>query len=126
MKKDKKPAAEGNSVLVWSSDAGRVCPGCGNAAASCRCRELKKERPAGDGIVRVGRETKGRGGKTVTVITGVPLDDPGLKELATALKKKSGTGGTLKDGVIEIQGDHRDLIVAELEKKGYRVKKAGG
>jgi predicted translation initiation factor SUI1 len=77
-------------------------------------------------VVKVGRETKGRGGKGVTVISDLPLHESGLAELATKLKNKLGTGGTVKGGKIEIQGDHRDRIVAELEGMGYRTKKAGG
>ena len=83
-------------------------------------------RPRGDGIVRVRRETKGRRGKLVTTIDGIPLDDAGLRELAGELKRRFGTGGSVQDGVIEIQGDHRDVLVAELESRGYTVKRAGG
>jgi len=115
----------GNSRLVYASDMGRICPGCSQPVAKCNCR-AKGNCPAGDGVVRVQRESKGRGGKTVTVVTGVPLDAAGLKALAGELKKRCGTGGTLKEGVIEIQGDHRDLLVAELERQGYKVKRAGG
>ena len=82
--------------------------------------------PKGDGIVRVGRETKGRKGSGVTVITGIPSHPEGLEKLAKQFKQQCGTGGTVKNGVIEIQGDHRDLLVAELQKLGYTVKKAGG
>ena len=114
-----------NSSLVWSSELGRVCPGCGKAVASCSCAK-KKTQPAGDGIIRVRRETKGRGGKTVTVVTGVPVDDEGLAKLAGELKRRCGTGGTLKDGAIEIQGDHCELLVAELARRGFTVKRAGG
>ena len=114
-----------NSRLVYSSELGRICPDCGKSTAGCICRR-KPAQTAGDGIVRVLRESKGRGGKTVTVITGVPLNDEALKALAGELKRRCGTGGTLKEGSIEIQGDHRDLLVIELEKRGYRVKKAGG
>ncbi len=120
-----KKGNEAGSRLVWSSENGRHCPGCGSPVAACRCRELQ-ERPAGDGIVRVRRETKGRGGKTVTVVTGIPLADDQLKTLAGELKRRCGSGGTLKDGVVEIQGDHAELLVAELAKRGYRVKRAGG
>jgi translation initiation factor 1 len=76
--------------------------------------------------VRVRRETQGRGGKTVTAILGVPLADEALAELARELKRRCGTGGTAKDGVIEIQGDHRDVLIPELERRGYTVKRAGG
>jgi translation initiation factor 1 len=82
--------------------------------------------PKGDGVVRVRRETKGRGGKTVTTILGVPLAEAPLALLAGELKRRCGTGGTAKDGIIEIQGDHRDTLVAELSKRGYTVKLAGG
>jgi len=82
--------------------------------------------PAGDGIVRVGRETKGRKGKGVTIVTGLKLSGPALEALGSQLKKRCGSGGTVKDGTIEIQGDHRDLVVAELEKLGWTVKRVGG
>jgi translation initiation factor 1 len=101
--------------LVYSTNKGRV----GETPARPRA-------PRGDGIVRVRRETQGRGGKTVTTISGVPLADAALAALASELKRRCGTGGTAKDGVIEIQGDHRDLLVAELEQRGYTVKRAGG
>jgi predicted translation initiation factor SUI1 len=77
-------------------------------------------------VVRVGRETKGRRGKGVTIVSDLPLNDSGLAELAAKLKTRLGTGGTVKDGRIEIQGDHRDRIVVELERMGYLVKRAGG
>lgn len=86
---------------------------------------VKKESTKG-AIVRVGRETKGRRGKGVTTVTDVPLDEAGLLELAAKLKQRCGTGGTVKEGRIEIQGDQRERIVAELEALGYRVKRAGG
>ena len=114
-----------NSVLVWSSETGRICPGCGKGVAACICKK-QTTRPAGDGIIRVRRESKGRGGKTVTVVSGVPGDDAALKVLAGELKKRCGTGGTVKEGNIEIQGDFCDLLVAELAKRGYTVKRAGG
>lgn len=114
-----------NSRLVYSSEVGRICPECGKAATACRCR--KKAGPAGgDGIVRVRRESKGRGGKTVTVIDGLPLDAAGVKALAGELKRRCGTGGTVKDGTIEIQGDHRELLLAELAARGFKAKAAGG
>ena len=93
--------------------------------SKCICPVVKPEIPS-DGVVRVGRETKGRKGKGVTIVTGVPLRGGDLSKLAKALKKKCGTGGTVRDGVIEIQGDHRDLLVTELQKHGWTVKKSGG
>lgn len=114
-----------NSRLVYSSDQGRLCPGCGKPVAACTCQKAKA-RQAGDGKVRVQRETKGHGGKTVTVITGLPGDDAALKLLAGELKKRCGCGGTCKDGVVQIQGDYADQLVAELQKRGYAAKRAGG
>jgi translation initiation factor 1 len=87
---------------------------------------MRAARLAGDGRVRVGRETQGRKGKGVTVVTGLPLVPDELKALAKELKARCGTGGTVKDGVIEIQGDHRDAIVAELGKRGFDVRRSGG
>lgn len=113
------------SGIVYSTGHGRICPGCGEPAAKCRCGK-KEAAPKGDGIVRVSREMKGRKGKGVTLITGVPLHPEGLKELAKALKQRCGSGGTVKDGVIEIQGDRRDAVEEALRKKGYDVKRAGG
>jgi len=82
--------------------------------------------PTGPARVRVGRETKGRAGKGVTVITGLPLPDAELEALATRLKRRCGSGGTVRDRVIEIQGDHRDLLVSELASLGYDAKRSGG
>ena len=110
--------------LVYSSEGGRMCPGCANPVDSCTCG--RGTGPAGDGVVRVSRETKGRRGKAVTVITGVPLDVFELDDLAKRLKNLCGAGGTVKDGRIEIQGDHRDRVLPELESRGWTVKKAGG
>ncbi|MEA5113543.1 MAG: translation initiation factor Sui1 [Geobacteraceae bacterium] len=114
-----------DTVLVYSSELGRICPDCGRPAGACICRR-KSGGVAGDGIVRVRRETKGRGGKTVTVVLGVPLDEQGVRELAGELKRRCGTGGTVKDGSIEIQGDHCEFLAAELQRRGFRVKRAGG
>ncbi|WP_198088092.1 translation initiation factor Sui1 [Variovorax sp. E3] len=116
------------STLVYSTEAGgRVCPGCGAPMAQCRCKELDKARVrATDGIVRVSHETKGRKGKGVTVVKGVALDDAGLTALGKQLKTACGSGGTVKDGVIEIQGDHRELVIAALTRLGHTVKRAGG
>lgn len=102
-----------------------MCPECGRPVGECVCRQQKAV-PVGDGIVRVSRETKGRKGKGVTLITGLPLDEAELQKLATDLKRKCGAGGTIKGNTIEIQGDHRDLLLEELKKRGYTVKRAGG
>ncbi len=99
-----------------------LCPKCHQLKTTCTC---KSEEPSKSTVVRVGRETKGRGGKGVTIISDLPLNESGLAELATKLKTRLGTGGTVKDGRIEIQGDHRDRIVQELEGLGYRAKRAG-
>jgi translation initiation factor 1 len=119
-----------NKRLVYSTAQGRLCPECARPAAECRCR---RSRPAqasaaaytGDGIVRVGRQTKGRKGKGVTILTGVPLAETALEELATRLKKRCGSGGTVHQGVIEIQGDHRDTLVAEMARLGYVARRSG-
>ena len=110
---------------VYSTELGRLCPQCHRPVAGCVCG---KDRPPnnGDGIVRLHRETKGRGGTAVTLVKGVPLDGADLKSLAKALKQKCGVGGSLKGDVIEIQGDQRAVIQGELEKRGYTVKIAGG
>jgi translation initiation factor 1 len=118
-----------NGRLVYSTGPGRLCPECARPLADCRCRRSTPAQPAtprGDGVVRVGRETKGRKGKGVTVVTGLPLAGAALEELATRLKKRCGSGGTVHEGVIEIQGDHRDTLVAELGRLGYAVKRSGG
>lgn len=110
--------------LVFSTEQGRMCPECRRPASDCVCRQ--SEPPKGDGIVRLKRETKGRKGKGVTLITGIPLAEKELKAYAKVLKAKCGTGGTVKDGVVEIQGDQRDVLLPLLEQKGWTVKKAGG
>ena len=122
--------SERGNGIVYSTAHGRMCPECGRpvnagGTAGCVCRK-KKAVHAGDSVVRIGRETKGRKGKGVTVITGVPGDEAELKELERQLKAKCGAGGTVKDGVIEIQGDHRQLLLEELGKRGWKVKLAGG
>jgi translation initiation factor 1 len=89
-------------------------------------KQKQQPKPKSDGVVRVGRETKGRKGAGVTIITGIPTHPEGLKKIAKELKQKCGTGGTVKNGVIEIQGDQRDRLVKELTSRGYTVKKSGG
>lgn len=102
-----------------------LCPKCHQLKTTCSCKS-EPPVPSKSTVVRVGRETKGRRGKGVTIVSDLPLDETALAELATKLKTRLGTGGTVKDGRIEIQGDHRDRIVQELEGMDYRVKRAGG
>jgi translation initiation factor 1 len=111
--------------LVYSTELGRTCPDCRRPLGECRCA-ARQTPPKGDGVVRVARETAGRKGAGVTVITGLPLGGADLAALASELKKRCGSGGTARDGRIEIQGDHRDLLVTELGQRGYRVKRVGG
>jgi len=118
-------ATRRSNGLVYSTCTGRTCPHCGRPVADCVCRQNPRA-PRGDGIVRVRREVKGRRGKTVTTISGIPLPEDELRELASDLKRRCGTGGSAKNGVIEIQGDHRDTLVESLREKGYSVKLAGG
>ena len=106
-----------DSILVYSTESGRV-----KQSGPAHKTATQKS----DGFVRLRREVKGRGGGTVIVISGIPLASPQIKELAGALKKKCGCGGTVKDGVIEIQGDHRDTLSAELQARGFKIKLAGG
>jgi translation initiation factor 1 len=113
------------SGSVYSTEYGRMCPACGKPMVQCGCRR-KEPAPKGHGTVRVARETKGRKGSGVTLITGLPLDADGLRKLASRLKQRCGSGGTVKAGTIEIQGDHRDALLEELEKLGYSAKRAGG
>jgi translation initiation factor 1 len=110
--------------LVYSTDAGRMCPACRQPIAACICN--RKAVPAGDGIVRVSRETKGRAGKGVTLVKGLALDAVALAAVGKALKAACGSGGTVKDGVIEIQGDHVERVMERLKAEGYTVKRAGG
>lgn len=111
--------------LVYSTDSGRMCPDCRQPVAQCSCR-ASSARPAPDGIVRVSRQTKGRAGKGVTLVTGVALDDAALVALGKQLKTACGSGGTVKDGVIEVQGDHCERVMGLLQTQGYKVKRAGG
>jgi len=112
------------SRLVYSSDFGRPCPDCGKPMEDCTCAR-KQPREPGDGIVRVRRESKGRGGKTVTTIAGLPVEDAALEALAGELKRRCGCGGTAKEGTIVIQGDHVEHLVGELQRRGYTTKRAG-
>ena len=116
-----------NDRLVYSTDSGRVttCPTCGLPYKKCRCDQTAQPAQKSDGIVRVKRDRKGRGGKTVTVINVVRGSEAELTALAQQLKKLCGSGGTVKDGNIEIQGDHCDKVMAKLTALGYKVKRAG-
>ena len=114
-----------DSQPVYSTDGGRLCPQCQRQLVKCVCGNAKP-RAAGDGVVRIRRETKGRGGKAVTVISELPLDGAALKNLAKTLKQRCGVGGSVKDGCIEIQGDQRQLCKSTLESLGHPCKLAGG
>jgi translation initiation factor 1 len=111
---------------VYSTERGAICGGCSRPVTQCSCKEDKRRAVVGDGNVKVRRETKGRGGKTVTTISGLALSREQIKTLVSELKRRIGTGGAEKDGVIEIQGDHCDVIIEELAKRGMRAKRAGG
>ncbi len=116
---------KGNSGgLVYSTDSGRMCPACRQPVAQCRCKQATV--PQGNGVVRVGRETKGRGGKAVTLVRGLALTPDALVAMGKQLRTHCGSGGTVKDGVIEIQGDHADRVVALLTQQGLTVKRTGG
>lgn len=118
----KEPKTKG---LVYSTATGRTCPGCGHSFKQCCCSQ-KKSKPVGNGVVRVSRQTAGRKGSGVCLITGLPLGEAELKILAKQLKQQCGSGGAVKNGVIEIQGEHRATLVAALLKLGYKAKLAGG
>jgi translation initiation factor 1 len=114
----------GQGGLVYSTDSGRTCPACRQPVAACLCQAAKA--PAGDGVVRVGRESKGRGGKTVTLVRGLALDDAALAAWGKRLRTACGTGGTAKAGVLEVRGDHVERVIALLADEGFVVKKTGG
>ena len=110
--------------LVYSTDAGRMCPACRQPIAACVCNQ--QAAPAGDGIVRVSSETKSRAGKGVTLVKGLAFDPAALTQTARQLKAACGCGGTVKDGVIEIQGDHVERVIERLKQAGWTVRRAGG
>ena len=120
----------GSNRLVYSTESGRICPSCGHPATKCTCKKKKTAKKQSiypnDGIVRIRREVKGRKGKTVTAVFDVPLDDKKLKQFAKTLKRLCGTGGTVKDGIIIIQGDHSETLLKVIKQQGYTVKLAGG
>lgn len=112
-----------NGGLVYSTEGGRMCPECRQPLAACACQA--RPAPVGDGVVRVSRQSKGRGGKTVTLVKGAALAPVALALLGKALRTACGSGGTVKDGVIEVQGDHCDLVMETLAKLGHAPKRAG-
>ena len=125
-------AGSGDRHAVYTTGIGRipVCKRCGQPETACRCASGaaagRRDAAPNDGYVRISRDRKGRGGKTMTVLTGVPGSDAELAALAQRLKRLCGSGGTAKDGIIEIQGDHREKIEAELKLMGHKVKRVGG
>lgn len=114
-----------SSGLVYSTETGRMCPACRQPVASCTCNSAKVV-PLTDGVVRVSRETKGRAGKGVTLVKGLALDTAALAALAKQLRNACGAGGTVKDGIIEVQGDHCERVAQALKLQGYTVKRSGG
>ena len=119
----RKPASGG---LVYSTEGGRMCPDCRRPLAACACGARAAPIHQGDGSVRVSRETKGRGGKAVTLVRGLALDADQLGAIGKRLRAACGAGGTVKDGVLEVQGDHAERVVNWLEAEGWKVKRAGG
>lgn len=128
-----------DSRIVYSTEFGRMCPECQKPVKRCTCRKpkkykkLKEKRPIinksgfpDDGVVRITRQTKGFNGKTATLVVGLRLEGPELKQFTKRLKQRCGSGGTIKDGVIIIQGDHRNALLAEIQKQGHKAKIAGG
>lgn len=111
---------------VYSTEGGRLCPDCSRPLSDCACRGREAARPLGNGQVRVSRERQGRGGKTVTLVRGLPLAAAELADLGKRLRSACGTGGTVRDGVLELQGDHRDRVVEWLRQSGHPAKAAGG
>jgi len=114
------------SRLVYSTDKGRLCPTCKQSVSTCLCSSQAAAQALGDGKVRIRRETKGRKGKGVTLIEGLPLNIGELEVLAKQLKTRCGSGGAVKEGVIEIQGDHRPVILEFLKAKNFDARLAGG
>ena len=112
--------------LVYSTEVGRTCPSCRQALADCRCAADARNAVRGDGKVRVTREKAGRNGKTVTVVRGLPLSADDLAALAKRLRSACGTGGTVRDAVLELQGDHAERVTAWLQAEGYDARRAGG
>ena len=114
----------GSGGLVYSTDSGRMCPTCRQAVAGCLCKQQAS--PAAGGKLRVSCETKGRGGKAVTLVRGLSLGADALADLGKQLRTLCGTGGTVKDGVVELQGDHVERVMAHLKSSGQVVVRTGG
>ena len=117
-----------NSKLVYSTETGRICPSCQKPALKCSCKKKKSSTQTNikyDGIIRIQREVKGRKGKTVTTVSGFQINVDELKNLAAQLKRHCGTGGSVKGGVIILQGDHRETLITELKNRGFKAKIAG-
>jgi translation initiation factor 1 len=112
--------------LVYSTEDGRMCQVCRQPVSACSCRAATQAVPTGDGMVHVSREAKGRGGKAVTLVRGVRLDAAALAVLGKRLRTACGSGGTVKDDVVEVQGDHVERVIELLTINGYKVKPAGG
>jgi translation initiation factor 1 len=123
-KRDSAPRDGGG--VVYTTGIGERCPNCLRPARECICRKGTPGKTTSDGVVRVSRETQGRKGKGVTVIAGLGLAAPELEALATELKKRCGSGGSVENGRIEIQGEHRDRLIEELTRRGWKTKRAGG
>lgn len=122
-----KPNKDPQSRLVYSTDHGRMCPDCRQPLSACQCRANKAVvMPPSDGVVRVSLDTKGRKGKGVTVVKGLPVDAENLIRIGKQLRSACGAGGTTKDGVIEVQGDHCERLIELLKAQAYTVKRAGG
>ena len=117
---------DSNSSIVYTTGIGERCANCQRPIRECVCKRGTPGKPSSDGTVRVSRETQGRKGKGVTVIAGLGLPPNELATLATELKKRCGSGGSVENGRIEIQGDHRDRLVEELTRRGWKAKRAGG
>ena len=117
---------ESDYRVVYTTEEGAVCPECKRQKGKCTCADARKMQVKGDGNVRVRRETNGRGGKTVTTITGLAMNQVELQALLKDFKRVCGAGGAIKDGVVEIQGDHCDLILRDLGRRGIKAKRAGG
>lgn len=123
--KSKSARLPAQGGLVYSTDSGRMCPACRQPVAHCTCKAALAP-PSPDGRVRVSLDTKGRAGKGVTVVRGLVLDAAALAALGKQLKAACGSGGTVKDGTIEVQGDHCERVMAILAGQGFGVKRWGG